>query len=167
DFLDLCRGPHVPSTGRVKNVKVMNAAGAYWRGDSNRQMLQRIYGTAWFSEKDLKAYLHRLEEAKKRDHRKLGRDLDLFLMHPFAPGAAFWTDRGTAIYKALGDWMHDTMSANGYQHVKTPLLFNKGLWEISGHWGKYRENMYLVQIGRASCREKLYSTKVKNMCINK
>src|SRR5690606_28978609 len=82
DFLDLCRGPHVPSTGRVKNVKVMNAAGAYWRGDSNRQMLQRIYGTAWFSEKDLKAYLHRLEEAKKRDHRKLGRDLDLFLMHP-------------------------------------------------------------------------------------
>ena len=144
DFLDLCRGPHVPSTGRVKNVKVMNAAGAYWRGDSNRQMLQRIYGTAWFSEKDLKAYLHRLEEAKKRDHRKLGRDLDLFLMHPFAPGAAFWTDRGTAIYKALGDWMHDTMSANGYQHVKTPLLFNKGLWEISGHWGKYRENMFLV-----------------------
>ncbi|HEX6307807.1 MAG TPA: threonine--tRNA ligase [Longimicrobiales bacterium] len=143
-FLDLCRGPHVPSTGRVKNVKVMSAAGAYWRGDVKRQMLQRIYGTAWFSEKDLKDHLHRLEEAKKRDHRKLGRDLDLFLMHPFAPGAAFWTDRGTAIYKALGDWMHDTMSANGYQHVKTPLLFNKGLWEISGHWGKYRENMFLV-----------------------
>ncbi|MGH7448651.1 MAG: TGS domain-containing protein, partial [Longimicrobiales bacterium] len=136
-FLDLCRGPHVPSTGRVRNVKVMSAAGAYWRGDVKRQMLQRIYGTAWFSDRDLSSYLSRIEEAKRRDHRKLGRELDLFLMHPFAPGAVFWTDRGTSIYKALGDWMHDTMSTHGYQHVKTPLLFNKGLWEISGHWGQY------------------------------
>jgi threonyl-tRNA synthetase len=143
-FLDLCRGPHVPSTGRVKHVKVMSAAGAYWRGDVKRQMLQRIYGTAWFSEKDLQSHLTRIEEAKRRDHRRLGRELDLFLLHPFAPGAVFWTDRGTSIYKALGDWMHNTMSANGYQHVKTPLLFNKGLWELSGHWGKYRENMFLV-----------------------
>jgi threonyl-tRNA synthetase len=143
-FLDLCRGPHVPSTGRVKNVKLMSAAGAYWRGDVKRQMLQRIYGTAWFSDKDLAAHLTRIEEAKRRDHRKLGRDLDLFMLHPYAPGSAFWTDRGTTIYKALGDWMHDVLSRHGYQHVKTPLMFNKGLWEISGHWGKYRENMFLV-----------------------
>ena len=143
-FLDLCRGPHVPSTGRVKNVKLLSAAGAYWRGDVKRQMLQRIYGTAWFSDKDLAAYLHRVEEAKRRDHRKLGRELDLFMVHPFAPGAAFWTDRGSSIFKALGDWMHDVLSQNDYQHVKTPLIYNKGLWEISGHWGKYRENMFLV-----------------------
>jgi threonyl-tRNA synthetase len=143
-FLDLCRGPHVPSTGRVRNVKLMSAAGAYWRGDVKRQMLQRIYGTAWFSDRDLAAHLTRIEEAKRRDHRKLGRELDLFILHPYAPGSAFWTDRGSTIYKALGDWMHDVLSENGYQHVKTPLLFNKGLWETSGHWGKYRENMFLV-----------------------
>jgi threonyl-tRNA synthetase len=143
-FLDLCRGPHVPTTGRVRNVKLMSAAGAYWRGDVKRQMLQRIYGTAWFSDKALSEHLTRIEESKRRDHRKLGRDLDLFMLHPYAPGSAFWTDRGTTIYKALGDWMHDVLARNGYQHVKTPLLFNKGLWEISGHWGKYRENMFLV-----------------------
>ena len=143
-FLDLCRGPHVPTTARVKNVKLLSAAGAYWRGDVKRQMLQRIYGTAWFSDKDLSAYLTRIEEAKRRDHRKLGRELDLFMMHPWAPGSAFWTDRGSTIFKALGDWMHDVLSRNGYQHVKTPLLFNKGLWELSGHWGKYRENMFMV-----------------------
>jgi threonyl-tRNA synthetase len=143
-FLDLCRGPHVPSTGRVKNVKLLSTAGAYWRGDVNRQMLQRIYGTAWFNEKDLAAYLHRIEEAKRRDHRRLGRELDLFILHPWAPGSAFWTDRGSTIFKLLGDWMHDVLSRSGYQHVKTPLLFNKALWELSGHWGKYRENMFLV-----------------------
>jgi threonyl-tRNA synthetase len=143
-FLDLCRGPHMPSTSRVKNVKLLSAAGAYWRGDVKRQMLQRIYGTAWFTDKDLSAYLTRIEEAKRRDHRKLGRELDLFMMHPWAPGSAFWTDRGSTIFKALGDWMHGVLSKNGYQHVKTPLLFNKGLWELSGHWGKYRENMFMV-----------------------
>jgi threonyl-tRNA synthetase len=143
-FLDLCRGPHVPSTGRVKNVKVMSAAGAYWRGDVKRQMLQRLYGTAWFSDRDLAQHLERIEEAKRRDHRRLGRELDLFMLHPYAPGSAFWTDRGSTIFKALGDWMHDVLSQHGYQHVRTPLLFNKGLWEISGHWGKYRENMFLV-----------------------
>ncbi|HSJ25619.1 MAG TPA: threonine--tRNA ligase [Longimicrobiales bacterium] len=143
-FLDLCRGPHVPSTGRVRNVKVMSAAGAYWRGDVKRQMLQRLYGTAWFSEKDLQQHLERIEEAKRRDHRRLGRELDLFMVHPYAPGSAFWTHRGTTIFKALGDWMHDVLSDSEYQHVKTPLLFNKGLWELSGHWGKYRENMFLV-----------------------
>jgi threonyl-tRNA synthetase len=143
-FLDLCRGPHVPSTGRVRNVRIMSSAGAYWRGDVKRQMLQRIYGTAWFSEKELQEHLTRLEEARRRDHRKLGRELDLFMMHPWAPGSAFWTDRGTTIFKALGDWMHDVLSKHDYQHVKTPLLFNKGLWELSGHWGKYRENMFMV-----------------------
>jgi threonyl-tRNA synthetase len=143
-FTDLCRGPHVPSTSHVKHFKLLNTAGAYWRGDEKRQMLQRIYGTAFFAEKDLAAHLHNLEEAKKRDHRRLGKELDLFMMHPFAPGAVFWTDRGSSIYKKLGDWMHDVLEQNDYQHVKTPLIFNKGLWETSGHWGKYRENMFMV-----------------------
>ncbi|MBI4543916.1 MAG: threonine--tRNA ligase [Gemmatimonadetes bacterium] len=142
--LDLCRGPHVPSTGSVRHFKLLNTAGAYWRGDPRRQMLQRIYGTAWFTEKDLAAHLHRLEEAKRRDHRRLGRDLDLFLFHPYAPGAAFWTDRGTTIFRQLEEWMRSVLARNGYQDVKTPLLYNKALWEMSGHWGKYRENMFLV-----------------------
>lgn len=144
-FLDLCRGPHLPGTARVQHFKLLNTAGAYWRGDERRQMLQRIYGTAWFSEKDLADYLHRIEEAKRRDHRKLGRELDLFHMHPFSPGSAFWTDRGTRVFQLLVDWMREVLDRNGYQQVKTPLLYHKGLWEISGHWGKYRENMFLVQ----------------------
>jgi threonyl-tRNA synthetase len=143
-FLDLCRGPHLPTTAAVQHFKLLNTAGAYWRGDEKRQMLQRIYGTAWFSEKDLADYLHRIEEAKRRDHRKLGRELDLFVMHPHSPGAAFWTDRGTRIYQLLVDWMREVLDRNDYQQLKTPLLYNKGLWEISGHWGKYRENMFLV-----------------------
>jgi len=142
-FVDLCRGPHVPSTARLKHFKLLNAAGAYWRGDSRRQMLQRIYGTAWFKKEDLSAYLHRLEEARKRDHRKLGRELDLFLFHPFAPGAPFWTDRGTRLYNVLNGYMRE-LQQDGYQEIKTPLLYNKALWELSGHWGKYRENMFLV-----------------------
>ncbi len=142
-FVDLCRGPHVPGTGRLKHFKLLNAAGAYWRGDSRRQMLQRIYGTAWFKKEDLDAYLHRLDEARKRDHRKLGKELDLFLFHPFAPGAPFWTDRGTRLFNTLNDFMRE-LQQEGYQEIKTPLLYNKGLWEISGHWGKYRENMFLV-----------------------
>jgi threonyl-tRNA synthetase len=142
-FVDLCRGPHVPSTGRLKHFKLLSAAGAYWRGDSRRQMLQRIYGTAWFRREDLEAHLHRLEEARKRDHRKLGRELDLFLFHPFAPGAPFWTERGTTLYNVLNEYMRE-LQRDGYQEIKTPLLYNKGLWEISGHWGKYRENMFLV-----------------------
>jgi threonyl-tRNA synthetase len=142
-FVDLCRGPHVPGTGRLKYFKLLHAAGAYWRGDSRRQMLQRIYGTAWFKKEDLDAYLHRLEEARKRDHRKLGRELDLFLFHPFSPGAAFWTEKGTAIYNELNQYMRE-LQRDGYKEIRTPLLYNKGLWEISGHWGKYRENMFLV-----------------------
>jgi threonyl-tRNA synthetase len=143
-FLDLCRGPHVPDTGRVRNFKLMSVAGAYWRGDEKRQMLQRIYGTAWFTKEELEQHLHRLEEAKRRDHRKLGRELDLFTFHPWSPGAAYWSARGEAIFHELMEWMRSTLLRNGYDIVKTPLLYNKGLWEVSGHWGKYRENMFLV-----------------------
>ncbi len=142
-FVDLCRGPHVPSTSRLKHFKLLSTAGAYWRGDEKRQMLQRIYGTAWFKKDDLEAYLHRLEEARKRDHRRVGRELDLFLFHSFAPGAAFWTDRGTTMINVLNDYLRE-LQRDEYQEVKTPLLFNKALWEMSGHWGKYKENMFLV-----------------------
>jgi len=142
-FVDLCRGPHIPGTGRLKYFKLLSTAGAYWRGDSRRQMLQRIYGTAWFKKEDLAAYTHRLEEARKRDHRRVGRELDLFLFHPWAPGAPFWTDKGTTIYNALNAYMRE-LQVRGYQEIRTPLLYNKGLWELSGHWGKYRENMFMV-----------------------
>ncbi len=142
-FVDLCRGPHVPATSRLKHFKLLHGAGAYWRGDSRRQMLQRIYGTAWFKKEDLDKYLHRLEEARKRDHRKLGKELDLFQFHPFAPGAPFYTDRGTTLFNTLNSYMRE-LQRDGYQEIKTPLLYNKALWEISGHWGKYRENMFLV-----------------------
>jgi threonyl-tRNA synthetase len=142
-FVDLCRGPHLPTTGRLKNFKLLHGAGAYWRGDERRQMLQRIYGTAWFKKEDQDAYLHQLEEARKRDHRKLGKELDLFMFHPFAPGAVFWTDRGTTIVNVLNDYLRQ-LQRDDYKEIKTPLLYNKGLWEISGHWGKYRENMFLV-----------------------
>ena len=142
-FVDLWRGPHLPTTGRLKNFKLLHGAGAYWRGDERRQMLQRIYGTAWFKKEDQDAYLHQLEEARKRDHRKLGKELDLFIFHPFAPGAVFWTDRGTTIVNVLNDYLRQ-LQRDDYKEIKTPLLYNKGLWEISGHWGKYRENMFLV-----------------------
>lgn len=144
DWFDLCRGPHVPSTGRLGAFKLTSVAGAYWRGDVKNAMLQRIYGTAWADEKELNEYLKRVEEAKARDHRRLGKELDLFHFHPFAPGAAFWTPKGTALYQALAQSMRELALDNGYVEVKTPLLFNKGLWEISGHWGKYKENMFLV-----------------------
>ena len=142
-FVDLCRGPHVPSTSRLKHFKLLTTAGAYWRGDSKRQMLQRIYGTAFHKKEDLAAHLHRLEEARKRDHRRVGKELDLFMFHPWAPGAPFWTHRGTTIYNALNGYMRE-LQVRDYQEIRTPLLFNKGLWELSGHWGKYRENMFMV-----------------------
>jgi threonyl-tRNA synthetase len=142
-FVDLCRGPHVPSTGKVKYIKLMSAAGAYWRGDEKRQMLQRIYGTAFHSKKELKKHLHRLEEAKKRDHRRLGKALDLFQFHPVSPGSAFWTPRGTALYNTLEAFVRDRQR-DDFREIKTPLLYTKQLWEQSGHWGKYRENMFLV-----------------------
>ena len=142
-FTDLCRGPHLSNTGRLKHFKLMTTAGAYWRGDEKRQMLQRIYGTAWFKKEELEAYLHRIEEARKRDHRRVGKELDLFMLHPWAPGAAFWTERGTTIYNVINEYMRE-IQRDGYKEIKTPLLYNRRLWEQSGHWGKYRENMFLV-----------------------
>ncbi len=142
-FIDLCRGPHVPDTGRLKHFKLLSAAGAYWRGDEKRQMLQRIYGTAFFKKEELDQHLFRLEEAKKRDHRRLGKELDLFMLHPFAPGATFWTERGTTLYNLLVDYVRERQQRD-FQEIKTPLMYNKGLWEMSGHWGKYKENMFLI-----------------------
>ena len=144
DWIDFCLGPHGPSTGRIGVVKLLNVAGAYWRGDSKNAMLQRIYGTAFFDRKALDAHLAKLEEVKKRDHRKLGPALGLFAFHDVAPGSAFWLPLGTTLYNVLADSMRRLVSRNGYQEVKTPLLFNKRLWEQSGHWGVYKENMFLV-----------------------
>ena len=144
DWFDLCRGPHVPSTGKLGAFKLTHVAGAYWRGDNKNAMLQRIYGTAWADKEQLDAYLEQIEEAKARDHRKLGKELDLFHFHPFAPGAAFWTPKGTILYNVLSENMRQLTRENGYLEVKTPLMFSKDLWEISGHWGKYKENMFLV-----------------------
>lgn len=142
-FTDLCRGPHVPDTSYLKHFKLLNTAAAYWRGDERRQTLQRIYATAWWKKEDLEQYLYRIEEAKRRDHRVLGKQLDLFMFHPFAPGAAFWTERGTIVVNTINEYLRE-LQRDDYHEVKTPLLYNKGLWEISGHWGKYRENMFLV-----------------------
>jgi len=142
-FIDLCRGPHVPDTSYLKHFKLTHSAAAYWRGDERRQMLQRIYATAWWSKEDLEAYLHRIEEAKRRDHRVLGRALDLFLFQSVSPGAAFWTERGTIVFNVLNEFIRERQR-EAFQEVMTPLLYNKALWEQSGHWGKYRENMFLV-----------------------
>ena len=144
DWVDFCLGPHAPSTGKIGVIKLLNVAGAYWRGDHRNPQLQRIYGTAFFDKKELDAWLKQQEEARKRDHRRLGKELDLFHFHHFAPGAAFWTDKGTKLLNVLSNAMRNLCLSNGYQEVKTPLMFNKGLWEISGHWGKYRENMFLI-----------------------
>jgi len=145
DWVDFCLGPHAPSTGRVGVIKLLSSSGAYWRGDHRNPMLQRIYGTSFFDQKALDAWNKQREEAAKRDHRKLGKELDLFHFHHFAPGSAFWTPKGTSIYTTLSGFMRKLLLANGYVEIKTPLLFNKGLWEVSGHWGKYKENMFLVQ----------------------
>jgi threonyl-tRNA synthetase len=142
-FVDLCRGPHVPDTSYLKHFKLLSAAGAYWRGDEKRQMLQRIYATAFFKKEELEAHLHTMEEAKKRDHRVLGRQLDLFQFFPQAPGAAFWTPRGTAVWNTLEAFVRERQRDH-FLEIKTPLMYTKKLWEQSGHWGKYRENMFLV-----------------------
>jgi len=144
DWTDFCLGPHGPSTGRVGVIKLLSVAGAYWRGDHRNAQLQRIYGTAFFTQKDLDAWMTQQEEARKRDHRKLGKELDLFAFHPAAPGAVFWMANGTVIFTQLQHAMRRMCLANGYVEVKTPLLYNKLLWEKSGHWGKYRENMFLI-----------------------
>ncbi|MDZ7787808.1 MAG: threonine--tRNA ligase [Halofilum sp. (in: g-proteobacteria)] len=146
DFIDLCRGPHVPSTGRLGSFKLMKVAGAYWRGDSNNEMLQRIYGTAWPDKKQLKQYLHRLEEAAKRDHRKLGRQLDLFHFQEDAPGMVFWHERGWALYRVLEDYMRARQLEYGYEEVHTPQILDRDLWKRSGHWDKFRDNMFSTSI---------------------
>ena len=142
-FVDLCRGPHVPDSSALKHFKLLSIAGAYWRGDVRRQMLQRIYGTAFFKKDELDAHLYRIEEARKRDHRVLGRSLDLFQLFPVAPGAVFWTPKGTTLYNTLESFVRERQQA-AFLEIKTPLLYHKALWEQSGHWGKYRENMFLV-----------------------
>jgi len=144
-FVDFCTGPHVPSTSRLKAFKVLSASNAYWKGDARNQPMQRIYGTAFFKDDDLKQHLHRIEEAKKRDHRRLGRDIGLFTFHPYAPGAAFWLGKGTTLYNTLADYMREVLVPAGYREIKTPLIFNKSLWETSGHWQHYRQHMFLVQ----------------------
>jgi threonyl-tRNA synthetase len=144
-FIDFCVGPHVPSTGKLKAFKLLNTSNAYWKGDARNQPMQRVYGTAFFSEPELKTHLQRLEEAKKRDHRKLGRELGLFIFHPWAPGAAFWLDKGTRLYNTLADYMRGVLFPAGYLEVKTPLIYNKALWETSGHWQHYRQNMFVLK----------------------
>ncbi|MEZ5529933.1 MAG: threonine--tRNA ligase [Porticoccaceae bacterium] len=145
DFEDLCRGPHVPSTGKLKYFKLMKVAGAYWRGDSNNEMLQRVYGTAWTNKKDLKAYLHRLEEAEKRDHRKLAKKFDLFHLQEEAPGMVFWHPKGWSIYTQIESYMREVQRHNGYREIKTPQVVDRTLWERSGHWDKFRDNMFTVE----------------------
>lgn len=145
EFADLCRGPHGPNTGKVKAFKLLKVAGAYWRGDSNNEMLQRIYGTAWANEEQLQAYLTQLEEAEKRDHRKLGKELDLFHLQEEAPGMVFWHDKGWRIYRVIEDYIRRRLKENGYFEVKTPILVDRSLWEASGHWEKFRENMFTAE----------------------
>jgi threonyl-tRNA synthetase len=144
-FVDFCVGPHVPSTGRLKAFKLLSNSNAYWKGDARNQPMQRIYGTAFFSEPELKAYTKRLEEAKQRDHRKVGKELGLFMSHPWAPGATFWLAKGATLYNLLADYMRSVLFPAGYVELKTPLVYNKALWETSGHWQHYRENMFLIE----------------------
>lgn len=145
NFTDLCRGPHVPNTGKLKAFKLMKLAGAYWRGDSNNEMLQRVYGTAWRNKDELEAYLHMLEEAEKRDHRKLGKQLDFYHMQEDAPGMVFWHPRGWVIWQEVEQYMRAKFKEYDYQEVRTPTVLDKTLWEKSGHWQNYRDNMFVTQ----------------------
>jgi threonyl-tRNA synthetase len=145
DFIDLCRGPHVPSTGKLKAFKLMKVAGAYWRGDSRNEMLARIYGTAWTTKEALDTYLHRLEEAEKRDHRRIGRQLDLFHMQEEAPGMVFWHERGWRVYQTVTQYMSQLWRENGYQEIRTPQLVDRSLWEKSGHWEKFHADMFTTE----------------------
>jgi len=158
NWVDLCRGPHVPSTGKLKAFKLMKVAGAYWRGDSRNEMLQRIYGTAWADKKQLDEYLHRLEEAEKRDHRRIGRDLDLFHMQEEAPGAVFWHPKGWAVFQSLIAYMRQRQGPSGYQEVNAPELMDMSLWEQSGHAEKFGENMYVTR----TPDERVYAIKPMN-----
>jgi len=142
DFIDLCRGPHVPSTGKLKHFKLMKLAGAYWRGDSKNEMLQRVYGTAWTKKEDLEAYLYRLEEAEKRDHRRLAKQLDLLHLQDEAPGMVFWHPKGWIVWQQIEQYMRQKFVEYGYQEVRTPAVMDRSLWEKSGHWDNYRDNMF-------------------------
>ena len=157
DFIDLCRGPHVPSTGKLGAFKLTKLAGAYWRGDSDNEMLQRIYGTAWPDKKQLKAYLKRLEEAEKRDHRKLGARLDLYHIQPEAPGMVFWHDRGWRIYLALQDYIRERLRQADYQEIHTPSIVDRSLWEKSGHWENFGDDMFIT-----SSEDRVYAVKPMN-----
>ena len=157
EFVDLCRGPHVASTGEIKAFKLLSSSGAYWRGDEKNPMLQRIYGTAWLTQEDLDQHLWRLEEAKKRDHRKVGRELDLFDFHDVSPGAPFWLPNGWTIVRELERFVRESLDARGYQEISTPILVNKKLWEQSGHWEHYQDNMFKVEV-----EEQLFSLKPMN-----
>jgi threonyl-tRNA synthetase len=158
DWVDLCRGPHVPSTGKLRAFKLMKLAGAYWRGDSRNEMLQRIYGTAWPDQKQLDAYLQRLEEAEKRDHRRIGKDLDLFHMQEEAPGAVFWHPKGWAVFQSLIAYMRAKQGAAGFQEVNSPELMDRSLWEASGHWAQFGENMFTTR----TPDERVYAIKPMN-----
>jgi threonyl-tRNA synthetase len=158
EWMDLCRGPHVPSTGKLQAFKLTKVAGAYWRGDANNQQLQRIYGTAWANKKQLKAYLNRIAEAEKRDHRKLGRQLDLFHFSEDAPGSVFWHPRGWTLFRQLLEYMRGRQEAAGYVEVNTPDVMDRSLWETSGHWMNYRENMFSTQTED----ERVYALKPMN-----
>ena len=145
DFIDLCRGPHVPSTGKLKAFKLTKVAGAYWRGDTSNEQLQRVYGTAWGNKKDLKAYLHRLEEAEKRDHRKVGKKLNLFHMQEEAPGMVFWHPDGWSLYQEIEQYMRRKQHQHGYREIKTPQVVSRNLWEKSGHWDKFKDDMFTTE----------------------
>ncbi|MEY4209798.1 MAG: threonine--tRNA ligase, partial [Pseudomonadota bacterium] len=171
DFTDLCRGPHVPSTGKIKAFKLMKIAGAYWRGDSKNEMLQRIYGTAWGDSKELAAYLHRLEEAEKRDHRKIGKALDLFHSQEEAPGMVFWHEKGWAIYQQVEQYIRQKLRVNGYSEVKTPQIVDRTLWEKSGHWDKFGDMIftthsesrdYAVKPMNCPCHIQIYNQGIKS-----
>src|SRR5258705_158565 len=144
-FVDFCVGPHVPSTAKLRAFKLLSTSNAYWKGDARNAPMQRIYGTAFASDKDLKAYLTQIEEAKKRDHRKLGRELGLFTFHPWAPGAAFWLAKGTTLYNTLASYMREVLFPAGYVELKTPLVYNQALWQRSRHWQHYKDNMFLIE----------------------
>ena len=159
DFVDLCRGPHLPSTGRLgKAFKLMSVAGAYWRGDHRNEMLQRIYGTAWRDEKELRAYLERLEEAERRDHRRIGREMGLFHLQEEAAGSVFWMPKGWTLFRVCEDYMRMRLDANGYVEVKTPQLLDRALWEASGHWEKFREHMFVAE----AAEDRLFALKPMN-----
>ena len=157
EFVDLCRGPHVPGTGHIQAFKLLSSSGAYWRGDEHRPMLQRIYGTAWFTQEELDHYVWSLEEAKRRDHRKVGRELDLFMFHDVCPGAPFWLPKGMVVFRELERYARELQDARGYQEISTPILVNKRLWEQSGHWEHYSENMFKVE-----AEEQIFSLKPMN-----